>query len=90
MKVTARNKGGRQEAAPQLPFAAMMDARATLHDAIVSAGITVLAAMLEEERTSLCGPRYTHDPDRVATRAAHADGELWAMPMPSSLTSKLP
>lgn len=76
MKDTARKKGARQEAAPQLVFAAMVDARATLHDAIVSAGMSVLGAMLEEERTKLCGPRYAHDPDRAATRAGHAPGEL--------------
>jgi transposase-like protein len=53
-----------------------MDTRATLHDAVVNAGMAVLAAMLEEERSKLCGPRYAHQPDRIATRAGHADGEL--------------
>jgi transposase-like protein len=76
MKDTARKKDGRQEATAQLVFAAMIDARATLHDAIVSAGMSVLSAMLEEERTKLCGPRYAHLPDRLANRAGHADGEL--------------
>lgn len=76
MKDTARKTACRQEATAQLAFAAMLDARATLHDAIVSAGMTVLGAMLEEERTSLCGPRYAHVPGRIATRAGHADGEL--------------
>jgi hypothetical protein len=38
MKDTARRSGRRQEATPQLAFAAMLDAKATLHDAIVSAG----------------------------------------------------
>jgi putative transposase len=54
----------------------MLDARATLHDAIVSAGMSVLGAMLEEERAKLCGPRYAHQPGRSATRSGHADGEL--------------
>ncbi len=58
MKDTARKRTRRQETTPQLALAAMIDARATLHDAIVSAGMTVLGAMLEEERTKLCGPRY--------------------------------
>ena len=36
----------------------MLDVRATLHDAIVSAGMSVLGAMLEEERARLaCGPQ---------------------------------
>jgi transposase-like protein len=54
----------------------MLDARATLHDAIVSAGMGVLGAMLEEERAKLCGPRYEHQPGRSATRSGHTDGEL--------------
>ena len=58
MKDSARKKDGRQEATAQLVFAAMIDAWATLHDAILSAGMSVLRAMLEEERTKLCGPRY--------------------------------
>jgi transposase-like protein len=76
MKDTARKTTRSQEATPQLAFAAMLDARATLHDAIVSAGIGVLGAMLEEERVKLCGPRYAHQPGRSATRAGHTDGEL--------------
>lgn len=54
----------------------MAEARATLHDAIVNAGMAVLSAMLEDERTSLCGVRYAHQSDRAATRAGHAPGEL--------------
>lgn len=76
MKDTARKLERRQGATPQLAFAAMLDARATLHDAIVSAGMSVLGAMLEEERAKLCGPRYAHQPDRSATRSGHTDGEL--------------
>lgn len=76
MKNTARKTTRRQEATPQLAFAAMLDARATLHDAIVSAGMGVLSAMLEEERVRVCGPRYAHQPGRSATRAGHTDGEL--------------
>ncbi len=76
MKDTARRKDCRQEATPQLALMAMLDARATLHEAVVRAGITVLAAMLEEDRTKLCGPRYAHDDDRRASRAGYADGEL--------------
>ncbi len=75
MKDTARRKGCRQES-PQLVLAAMVDARATLHEAVVQAGMTVLGAMLEEDRTRLCGPRYTHDAGRQASRAGHAEGEL--------------
>lgn len=76
MKDTARSQGRNQESTAQLAFAAMLDARATLHDAIVSAGMGVLGAMLEEERAKLCGPRYAHQPGRCATRSGHTDGEL--------------
>lgn len=76
MKDTARKTDRRQEATAQLAFTAMLDARATLHDAIVSAGLGVLGAMLEEERTRLCGPRYAHAADRAASRGGHTDGEL--------------
>ena len=71
MKVSARKTTRRQEArTPRLALAVMIDARATLHDAIVSAGMAVLGAMLEEERAKLCGPKYAHQPARVATRSA--------------------
>ena len=76
MKDTARSRDRGQASTPQLAFAAMLDARATLHDAIVSAGMSVLHAMLEEERAKVCGPRYVHQPGRAATRSGHADGEL--------------
>lgn len=76
MKDTARSRSRGQESTAQVAFAAMLDVRATLHDAIVSAGMSVLGAMLEEERARLCGPRYEHQPGRRATRSGHADGEL--------------
>jgi putative transposase len=76
MKDTARSRSRGQESTAQLAFKAMLDARATLHDAIISAGMGVLGAMLEEERVQLCGPRYAHQPGRNAMRAGHTDGEL--------------
>jgi putative transposase len=60
----------------QVLFSAMRDARATLHEAVVAAGMTVLSAMLEEDRSQLCGARYVHDRDRQASRAGYAEGEL--------------
>ena len=77
MKNTATKKPVDQDrTVPQLAFAAMVEARASLHDAIVNAGMSVLSAMLEDERTLLCVPRYAHQPQRAATRAGHAPGEL--------------
>lgn len=75
MKDTARGRRRSQET-PQLTFAAMIDARATLHDAVVRSGMMMLSAMLEEDRARICGPRYVHDAKRRATRAGYADGEL--------------
>src|SRR5580658_8948240 len=77
MKDTARRRTKIQETTTeQVVFAAMRDARATLHEAVVAAGMTVLSALLEEDRTKLCGPRYVHDRDRSALRAGYTDGEL--------------
>ena len=77
MRESAKRKLASQEATTeQLVFAAMSDVKATLHDAVVAAGMTVLSALLEQERTALCGPRYAHDRGRGASRAGHTDGEL--------------
>lgn len=76
MKKTAkRTTEGQEGTMSQRAFAAMREVRGTLHDAVVSAGMQVLAALLEDERTMLCGPRYAHD-GAPATRAGHARGEL--------------
>lgn len=78
MKDTARKKDVRQGSPHigQLALAAMFEARTTLYESVVHAGMSVLAAMLEEDRTRLCGPRYEHDRDRRATRAGNTEGEL--------------
>lgn len=78
MKDTARKKD-RSQGTPhigQLALAAMFEARATLYETVVHAGMGVLAAMLEEDRTRLCGRRYEHDRERRATRGGHTEGEL--------------
>src|SRR6266542_5632017 len=60
-----------------LPIAAVMfTLRRGLRDFVVEAGVQALDALLEDERTQLCGPRYRHDADRRAKRAGHASGEL--------------
>jgi hypothetical protein len=46
----------------------MFAARETLYETVVHAGMGVLAAMLEEDRTRLCGPRYQHDRGRRNVR----------------------
>src|SRR5512140_2079694 len=39
-------------------------------------GMQAIAAMLEAERTKLCGERYKHDVSRHATRGGSTRGEL--------------
>ncbi|MEK7863933.1 MAG: IS256 family transposase, partial [Chloroflexota bacterium] len=50
--------------------------REDLRAFVVNAGIAALAALLERERTELCGARYAHQADRRAGRGGHAAGEL--------------
>ncbi len=50
--------------------------RCELHAFAIEAGLRVVAALLEGERTAVCGPRYRHDQERGAYRAGHAPGEL--------------
>lgn len=57
-----------------LPLAAAVSGQ--LHQLVTSLGLQAIAAMLEHERTQLCGPAYAHDPARTATRNGHAMGEL--------------
>jgi hypothetical protein len=46
----------------------LIDTRAELTELVVRSGMKVLEAMLEEDRVAVCGPRYTHQPDREAGR----------------------
>lgn len=50
-----------------LPMAALI--RGELRELVMSLGIQAIGAMLEQERTELCGARYTHDANRAAGRA---------------------
>jgi putative transposase len=54
----------------------LVDTRTELFELMVRSGLRVLDAMLEEDRTALCGPRYAHDPTRVATRAGTVASEV--------------
>jgi hypothetical protein len=42
----------------------------------VGAGMQVMAAMMEESVTALCGPRGKHDPGRTAVRHGTEDGSV--------------
>lgn len=74
MKKTGRSNRSRQEETVQISLEDLL--RSQLHDFVVDAGHRVLQALLEEERTAVCGPRYQHQNDRTAHRAGHAPGEL--------------
>ncbi len=54
----------------------LVDTQAELQELVVASGLKVLEAMLEEDRTAVCGPRYAHPPDRHASRAGHAPSEI--------------
>jgi len=47
----------------------LIDTRAELTELVVRSGMKVLEAMLEEDRTAICGPRYEHQVDRDSVRA---------------------
>jgi putative transposase len=47
----------------------LIDTRAELLELVVRSGLKVLETMLEEDRTALCGPRYTHQAGREVGRA---------------------
>jgi transposase-like protein len=53
-----------------------VDTRAELLELVTRSGLKVLGAMLEEDRTAVCGPRYAHEPDRPASRAGTVRGEV--------------
>lgn len=47
-----------------------------LHEMVISAGLEAIAAMLEDERKEVCGPKYQHSSTRAASRAGTTRGEL--------------
>lgn len=47
----------------------LIDTRAELTELVVRSGMTVLEAMLEEDRIAVCGARYAHQAEREAGRA---------------------
>jgi len=54
----------------------LVDTKADLFELMVRSGLRVLDAMLEEDRTALCGPRYAHQPERAAVRAGTVPSEV--------------
>jgi len=54
----------------------LVDTRTELFELAMRSGLKVFTAMLEEDRTAVCGPRYAHEPDRSASRAGTVRSEV--------------
>ena len=57
-----------------LPLAELV--RGDLREFVTSIGLKAIGALLEQERTALCGLAYAHDSARTATRGGSVPGEL--------------
>jgi putative transposase len=54
----------------------LVDTRAELFDLAIRSGLKVLETMMEDDRTAICGPRYAHHAERVASRAGTVSSEV--------------
>ena len=54
----------------------VVDIKTELFELMIRSGLRVLDAMLEEDRTALCGPRYAHQAARTAWRAGTVPSEV--------------
>jgi len=54
----------------------LVDTKTELLELALRSGLKVFTAMLEEDRTAICGPRYAHEPDRLASRAGTTPSEV--------------
>lgn len=76
MKKAARKRAkGQGPSTVQLELPSLEEKRWLVRELVLSTGMEVLAAMLEQDREALCGPRYARVP-REAHRFGYADGEL--------------
>lgn len=61
----------------RLPLVDMLvDIRADMLDVVVTAGMRVVEAMLEEDRVRICGPKHARARGRETVRGGTVDGEL--------------
>lgn len=80
-KDVTRGRGGKGATAPGAIRGVrvgevLVRARAALSDLVVGAGMQVLAALLEQDREALCGPRHHQNPTRDASRYGYDEGTL--------------
>jgi transposase-like protein len=54
----------------------LVDTKTELLELALRSGLKVFTAMLEEDRTAICGPRYAHEPDHAASRAGTTRSEV--------------
>ena len=54
----------------------LVDTTTELLELALRSGLKVFTAMLEEDRTAICGPRYVHESDRPASRAGTTRSEV--------------
>lgn len=54
----------------------LVDTKTELLELALRSGLKVFTAMLEEDRTAVCGPRYAHEPDRLASRAGTTQSDV--------------
>src|ERR671918_480291 len=54
----------------------LIDTKTELLELALRSGLKVFTAMLEEDRTAICGPRYAHEPDRPASRVGTTRSEV--------------
>jgi transposase-like protein len=54
----------------------LVDTKSELLELALRSGLKVFTAMLEEDRTTICGPRYAHEPERPASRAGMTRSEV--------------
>jgi putative transposase len=76
MKKIAKKEAARKGIAEVVQLGLPEVIRRGLRELIFDEGMRAVLAMLEEERTAICGPRYKQGPERRAHRYGHAAGEL--------------
>ena len=52
----------------------LVDTKAELLELALRSGLQIFTTMLEEDRTSICGPRYAHAPSRLTSQGRRGAG----------------
>lgn len=78
--VAARDEATRLAELPAMATVALQDLTASIKDGLMafccSAGLAVVAQIMEEELTQKVGPKGRHDPERAGTRNGSAPGSV--------------